>query len=127
MIILPYSTSLNNPLPESLIPIDICIMQDHDVQPIATLYILSKSQDQTLAKFFNKKHKESYLICYREYLKRELDFNKIKGYLRACGFDSSVLSEKPFLSFKRNQKMTPSVIEIATIADDIFHYTIIKN
>ena len=46
MIIVPYLKSYNNPLPESLIPIDICVVQNHDIQPVATLYILSKTQDQ---------------------------------------------------------------------------------
>lgn len=127
MIILPYDSSVQNPLPEALIPIDICIVQDHDIQPIATLYVLSKSQDQKMAKFFKRNYSESYLVCYRNYLKKELDFDKIKRYLRACGYDSSTWEDKPFLSFRRGQKITPAVIEIVTTAEDICHYTVIKN
>ncbi len=127
MIILPYDSSVQNPLPESLIPIDICIVQDHDIQPIATLYVLSKSQDQKMAKFFKKNYRESYLVCYRNYLKKELDFNKIKRYLRACGCDSSTWEDKPFLSLRRGQKITPAVIEILTMAEDICHYDVIKS
>jgi len=127
MIILPFDDSIENPLPESLIPIDICIVQDHDIQPIATLYVLSKSQDQKVAKFFKRNYAESYLICYRNYLKKELDFDKIKRYLRLCGYDSSTWEDKPFLSLRKGQKITPSVIEIITTAEDICHYTIVKN
>lgn len=141
MIILPYNSSVKNPLPESLIPINICVVQDGDIQPIATLYVLSKTQDQKVAKFFlfsrvkklkkegmsNGNYKESYLSCYRQYLKKELQFDKIKKYLKACGFDYSVLCDKPFLCFKSEQKMTPSIIEIMTIAEDIHHYTFIRN
>lgn len=127
MIILPFDDSIKNPLPESLIPIDICIVQDHDIQPIATLYVLSKSQDQKVAKFFKRNYEESYLICYRNYLKKELDFGKIKRYLRLCGYDSSTWEDKPFLSLRHGQKITPSVIEIITTAEDICRYTIVKN
>lgn len=127
MIIIPYSRFYDNPLPESLIPIDICVVQSHDIQPIATLYILSKTQDQKMAKFFKRNYGESYLFYYRKYLEKELDFQKIKRYLRLCGFDSSTLEDKPFLSFRSEQKMTPAVVEIITVAEDICHYTIIKN
>ena len=71
MIIVPYLKSYNNPLPESLIPIDICVVQNHDIQPVATLYILSKTQDQKMAKFFQKNYGESFLFLYRKYLEKE--------------------------------------------------------
>lgn len=127
MIIVPYLKSYNNPLPESLIPIDICVVQSHDIQPVATLYILSKTQDQKMAKFFQKNYGESFLFLYRKYLEKELDFQKIKRYLRLCGFNPSTWEDKPFLSFRAGQKMTPAVIEIITVAEDICHYEIIKN
>lgn len=127
MIIVPYTRCINNPLPDSLIPIDICIVQNHDIQPIVTLYILSKTQDQKMSQFFKKKYGESYLIRYRKYLEKELDFQKIKRYLRLCGFDPSTWEDKPFLSLRCGQKMSPAIIEIITVAEDVCHYTIIKN
>lgn len=127
MITIPYARFHGNPLPESLIPIDICVVQNHDIQPIATLYILSKTQDQKMARFFQRNYGESYLFHYRKYLEKELDFQKIKRYLRLCGFNPSTWEDKPFLSFQSGQKMTPAVIEIITVAEEICHYTIIRN
>lgn len=55
MIIVPYLKSYNNPLPESLIPIDICVVQNHDIQPVAKLY---------------KKINPKRVVCFRRKIKK---------------------------------------------------------